>query len=347
MPAALNGEALTGLLVTARPLVLECLVDPRHRGAKDGTRVAIKSTVSGGKIEHAVSGDNMTPDGERCVRAALDGYLSVVPGWASKLSAVSEPVTAEVQVRHTEGVAPTVKLGVNEASDVAGTVRLAQGSACGCYAPWKSASGAGPQPRALKATIKVVRGAAPQASFVAVSDPAAQEVAACLQEKIGGLKVQTKSNEVDVPYAFYFIHSNVFTPLAGAPPDLQFQQADALRNRVAAESVIALGGRTNAAQAYDALVKKFKAAPQSVPLADLQQSCAALLAADDQWGQALSRQLEIDKRTLSIVQELKASDPSWGEAATAAQRTVGATEQDIATAKQMRASDAESCPKER
>jgi hypothetical protein len=340
-PEGVNADVITGMLVAARPHIMECLVDPRNRGQEAETRVTIKTTVTAGKAEHAVSGPNLSPAGQQCIRGAIDRYLAAVPGWADKAAKVSAPATGEAQIHHKAGVSPTVQLGLNEASDVTGAVRLAQTGWCDCYAEWKAAP-----PRSLKATLKVVKGGAPQAIFEQSADPAAQKVSACLAGKVATLKIATESRELTVPYTFRFVHSGHAAPLPEASPEQQFQQNEALRGQRAAAAVVALGARTAAAVAYDGLVQKYNANPAAVPVEDLTSTCAALVAADDSWIAALQKQLEVDQQTLALVQQLKAQDAAWGKAEAAAQGTVDTTRQDIDAARQMKTSDTGACPRE-
>lgn len=340
-PEVVNADVITGLLVAARPHIMECLVDPRNRGQEPETKVAIKTTVNAGKAEHAVSGQNLSPAGQQCIRGALDRFLAAVPGWAEKAGAVTAPATGEAEVHHKAGVSPTVQLGLNEASDLTGAVRLAQTGWCDCYADWKAAP-----PRALKATLKVIKGAAPQATFEPSADPAAQKVAACLAGKVATLQVKTESRELVVPYTFYFVHSGQVAPLPEAAPEQQFRQTEAVRGQRSAATVVALGARTAAAVAYDGLVQKYNADPAAVSVDDLKGKCAALVAADDSWIAALEKQLQSEQQTLAAVQQLKAQDPAWAKAEGAAQSAADQTRQDIDAAKKMKTSDTGACPRE-
>jgi hypothetical protein len=341
-------EALTGLLVAARPQVLECLVDPTRRGAERETRITVKSTLGASGVEHAVAGQNLTPEGEKCVREALGRYFAAVPAIASRpaASASAAPVTAEAAFSHVAGVLPTVKLGQNEGSDVAGTIRLQQSTWCDCYADWKDAA-----PRTLKAKIKLKKGAGPVApaevTIDPVNEPTADKVAACLKDKVKALKFNVTSDEVTIPYTFLFLHSSHDGPIADAPPEIRFAQLEALRGQRAAAAVVAVGARTVAAVTYDALVKKYKAKPENSLVEELKTKCAALLKTDDGWVASIERQLEMDQQTLALIVELKANDPQWAKAEAAIQSNVDATKKDLEAAKKTRTDDAGICPKER
>lgn len=345
VPDKITGETLTGLLVAARPQIMECLVDPKRRGPEKETRFVIKSTLGASGVEHAVSGQNLTPEGETCVKSALTRYFSTVPQLASPPAAGAAPVTAEVPVHHVAGVSPAVTLGINEGSDITGTVRLMQSTWCDCYAEWKDAP-----PRPLKAKIKVAKGASSAPSDVAfepANDPAADKVAACLKDKVKGLRFKVSSDEVTIPYTFLFLHSSHDGGLPSAPSEIQFAQLDALRGQRAAAAVIAVGARSAAAGVYDGLVKQYKAKPASVSVDDLKARCADLLKADDGWTAAIEKQLEIDQQTFTLVNELASKDPGWAKAKEVAQTNVDDTKKDLELAKKTRSDDAGICPKER
>lgn len=347
VPDKITAETLTGLLVAARPQVMECLADPVRRGPAKETRVVIKSTLGASGVEHAVSGQNVTPEGEKCITSSLTRYFSTVPQLATPAAgaAGAAPVTAEIPVQHIAGVSPAVTLGVNEGSDIAGTVRLMQSTWCDCYAEWKDAP-----PRTLKARIKVAKGASSAPSdvtFEPTNDPAADKVAACLKDKVKALRFKVTTDELTLPYTFLFLHSAHDGGLPNAPPDIQFAQLDALRSQRAAAAVIAVGARSAAAVTYDGLVQKYKAKPGSVQVDELKSRCADLLKADDGWVASIERQLDIDQKTVALVSELKAKDAAWAKAEAAAQSNLDATKKDLETAKKTRSDDSGICPKER
>jgi len=340
LPDKLNGEVIIGLLVAARPVVMECLVDPRNRGAGDETSVTVKATLGGGKLTYAVTGENTTAGTETCIRGALDKFTGAIADFGAKAAAAQGNISGEAQYVHVGGAMPGVKLGVNEVSDVAGTIRLAHGSLCDCYAAWKDA-----EPAPLKATIKLGAKATPAVTFAASQDPKAQEVAACLTPKVAALPLKTTSTELTVPYTFYFLNSSLDAPFTQASPELSFSQLEALRGQRSADSVIAIGGRTVAAEAYNALIQQFKAKPESVTIEQLQNGCNGLLKADDGYIGALEKQLDVEQKMLSLLTDLAGKDPTWGRAKDGAQGQVDATKKDIDSAKKNKVADTDACPK--
>lgn len=349
-----NKEALTGLLVAARPHVMECFVDPASRGPERETELLIKTTFGAGGLEHAVSGKNLTPSGEKCVVAAVGRYLGGIAAFSTQKPA--SPISAEAQYRHVAGVSPTVKLGQNEGSDVAGTLRLQQSAWCDCYAEWKDVP-----PKTLQAKIKLAKPAGKdgtkaagtvtvspaEITFTPPGDESSEKVAACLKGKMQALKFKLSADELSMPYTFVFLDSSFDGDLGGPVPELRFSQFELLRGQHAAEAVIAYGGARSAAEVYDGLVKQYKAKPASVTVDELKNKCAALLKADDGWIATLERQLAVDEKTLAMVQELKAKDPQWGKVETAVQANVAETKKDVENAKKARKGDEAACPKER
>src|SRR5262245_3658679 len=74
-PPALAGrvgnDVLIGVEVAARPLVMECLVDPKNRGPEKKTKVIIDATIGDAGVDHKVTGANLTPAGTACVEGVL------------------------------------------------------------------------------------------------------------------------------------------------------------------------------------------------------------------------------------------------------------------------------------
>jgi hypothetical protein len=351
IPARANKEVLTGVEVSARPLVMECLVDPRNRGADKRTHVVVDATLGDAGVDHKITGENLTPAGTACLDAALKKWTGALPALNAK--AAAGPVTAHVEFEHVVGVSPAAVLGVSAASDVAATVRLSLAGWGDCLTDWKTAS-----PRTLKAMIKVARPAATpppaqtapsEVTFEPSGDPGADKVAACLKGKIAALQVKSPTSEsLGVPYTFRFVHSNVSDALPGVTPDVQFAQFDLNRARRLAEAAIALGDRVEAAGAYDQAVKGYKAkAKPEVTVKELKDKCAALLAADDRTVEAMKKQLAVEDATHKFAAEQKAKDPSWAEAEAAAAQKVAQAQKDAEAFQSQRKSDEGACPKER
>jgi len=186
IPERVNTEVLTGVLVAARPHVMECLVEPKNRGPEKTTQVVVDSTLIDTGVEHKVTGQNLTPTGVECVKNALQKYTDTLASLNAKNSAnlppapppppapvatkgkkappppppasppaptpPVAPITAHVEFQHLQGINPSVVFGANDASDVIGQIRLSQPSWCECYTPWKSNP-----PHLLTLALKVAR----------------------------------------------------------------------------------------------------------------------------------------------------------------------------------------------
>ncbi len=336
VPHPANKEALIGALVTARAHVLECLVDPKSRAGAPETIVAVDTTASAEGVEHRVSGQNLTPEGQKCVESML-AQLALKP--QPKDGALAQ---AHVEVRHTPS-SPQVKTGVNEASDVAGRIRLAEPTFCDCFAPYASKA-----PPIVRVTVKLAKDKANEVTPEPTGDATADEVAKCLAAKVAAMTLPRRSDELTLTYPFVLLNSAATEPPpATASADVQFLQLDAVRGRLAARTAVRIGTRANAVVAYDSLVRRYKSKPGSVSIRELKDKCAALVEADQAWIDSLESQLELDQRTLELATSLAARDGSWKAAADAAQKTVDGTKQDVAKAEQVKAADQAVCPKER
>ncbi len=343
--APVNQATVVGFLVAARPQILECLVDPKTRGPANDTRVFVDSTVGDGRSEHKVTGENLTPDGEACIRSALDRWTAANPvlSWKDGPPVPKgTSVTAHTEFQHAVNISPSVIWGQNEASDHVAKIRLAEKDWCDCFAPWKNKV-----PRPLRFKVKLASDKpSPEVMFELASDVTTEGVASCVKAKMQALPLKTQSKELTLTYPFNFVHSGVDEIAADAPPDVKFLQLEALRDQRVAEAAIAVGRRTHAVEAYDRLVVKYKANRDFALVRPMKESCAALLKTDDEWIGALQRELNTEQSTGTLIAELKAQDPQWSDADVAAQKQINLTRKDLETARSARTSDAGICPKE-
>lgn len=341
LPAKINKSVLTGLLITSTPLVMECLVDPKNRGPAEATEFTIESTLSGGKLTHKVTGTNLTPDGEKCIGGAVDRYVASASNWTDVANATTAAVTAKsFPFQHNAATMSAVKMGMNEASDATGTIRMAQAGFCDCYAGWKES-----EPAVMQANVKLKKGAAPAVTFDASTDATATQVAACLQPKIAALPLKTTSDEATVPYTFAFANSMGTGMFANAKPNMAFTQYDAVRTQYFGASLVADGARIVAAEAYEALVQQYKKDQKSVTILQLQTGCDGLLKGHDGYVEALEKQLALEEKAVSMVTDFAAKDPAWAQAKETIAQVPGQTKKDIEKAKADRTEDAAICAK--
>jgi hypothetical protein len=251
-------------------------------------------------------------------------------------------VSASIDYHHTAGINPAVVMGVNEASDAVGTVRLAMKNWCDCFEPWKRAA-----PKSLNAKMVLVKGTPPtrEVTFDPAADEASTKVQSCLTEKLKALSVPHTSDRLEVPLPILTIHSGVDEELTVERPEVAFVHLDALRTQRSADVALALGARAGAVNIYDALVAKYKANPRSVTIKELKDRCQKLLEADDAWIAAVEKQQRSEERTLAFAKTQQAKDETWGEVATAAQGQVQASQTELETARSTRKQDEGACPK--
>lgn len=340
VPDKVNTAVLTGLVVASRPFVMECLVDPKNRGPADATDFTLETTLSGGKLTHKITGTNVTPDGEKCIGAGVEKFVSSAPDWAAKAGATTGSITAKVPFQHAAASMPSVKMGMGEGSDATGVIRLAEGAFCDCYAPWKDA-----EPLTLKASVKLKKAGGNTVTFDPSTDATATGVAACLQPKVAALPMKTTSDEFTIPYTFAFANSTGTGMYASATPDMAFMQYDAVRNQYFGAALVADGGRVVAAEAYGALGQQYKKDPKSVTIKQLQDSCEGLLKAHDTYIGALEKQLGLEEKAVTMLTDLAAKDASWTPVKEGTVEHAARSKKDIENAKAVRTEDAATCAK--
>ena len=350
LPAAFRG---------ARPAIDECLVDGKVQNPNATTKGKAAISIDSSGTTVTVTGDGLQPAATACiekaVRAQLEG-ISAPPG--------GKPLTLEGPFERDPN--SMVRMGLNEASDVQGTIRLAVPQWCSCFESIKTQA---PPELAGKVTLtradvtqKVADGGQPSNKGVGAalqpSDPSGAQVASCVNQKIEALPLKSTSGELQVPVQVLLVNSNgAPTMPESAPAVMQFSQLDAVREARESQAFAALARRQNVANAYDAQVqayqglanskdsKKRKAAGAMVK--DLKGGCAALVKADEEYTKALESQLAVEQQMVTLAQTLKAKDPSWAGAETAATTAAAETQKQIDASKQLRAANEKACPKEK
>lgn len=340
VPKPANQPGIIGAVVATRPQVLECLVDPNNRGPAETTTVKVNSTVDQTAAKHAVTGDNLTPAGTACIEKVLNERVALEP-----LPAGAQPVTAESGFQHVAGRSPSVTMGLNAASDIAGILRLAAPSFCECYADYKDTV-----PPSLKAALDLPANQAKLAPPVFEPTPGAENIISCLQGKIAALQFTPTDAETKIPaYPFDMINSNASEEATALSDEMRFVHLDSVRGQRVADVAMAVGQRMNAVTTYDAAVVAFK--DPKVPFKkkptaqELIDKCAALVKADDSWIEKLQKQQALAERTLTFVQESKVKDPAWAEVEAPAQAQVDTAKKDLAEAQAAKAADQKVCPK--
>jgi hypothetical protein len=339
LPQPANRELLLGTLASAQPQVMECLVDPKSRAGAETTKVAVKASVTEQAATYGVTGENLTPEGQKCVQGVVSALAPLQPQPKG-----GKPVETQTEFIHETANSPAVKFGVNEGSDFSGTIRLAQPGWCDCYAAYTSKA-----PPLLMATIKLTKAAATPAEvkFEPSGSTEGDQLSACLKQKILALPTKVSVDELSFPYRFIHLHSMASEPAANLPAELRFYQLELLRGQRAADSAIAFGTRAHAADGYDALAAEYSKDPKKnfglIP--KLREQCATLVKTADAWVTALEAQQSVDQQTVTLVQELKAKDAAWAEVETGSQGVLANTQKDLAAAQQRRTEDQNLCAK--
>ncbi|WP_375757923.1 hypothetical protein [Corallococcus exercitus] len=337
LPSPANEGVLVGALLSVRPDVLECLVDPANRGPAASTKVTVKTTVNAQGATHAVSGENLTPAGTTCIQQVLDTHVK-----PAALAADAKPVEASYEYDHATANNASVTMGINEGSDFSGTVRLAEKSWCDCFAGYKAST-----PPVLTSDIHIVKGQPnpTEVVFKPSGSTEGDQLASCLQAKIAKMPAAT-TGELKFPFRFVFFNSQApVEASADMPPELRFFQLELARTQTAAASAIAFGARTNAADTYDAVVQKYTKTKDYKLFDELSSKCQALVESATKWVDALKAQETVDQTTLTLVQQLKAQKEDWAPVETASQEALANTQKDLSAAQQRLAADQGACPK--
>lgn len=325
--AGMTPEVLLGALLSLSPAFQECFVDAK---ALDGQPLdaKVKATVADA-VSFQVTGTGVSATGKDCLMAAAK-KLALKP-----LEAGAKAIDAEVPVRPS---GKSVVFGVNVASDAVGTIRLAQRPAlCECYAE----VGNNPAP-VLGA--KVILTKDKPAEFVMEPNDGST-LSTCIQGKLQALDLPKA--DVQVPVQFLLLNSYAQGPTEGAPAALQFQQLDGIRAQRTADVLVAAGRRGVHANAYDAIVQKYKAKPASVTIAELRTKCAAVTSSDDAWTASLKSLVSVYESSLKLVQGEKGKDKAWEQVEQALTQQLDGTNKEVARVDGQKKADEGACPKTR
>ena len=122
VPNRATDGVLLGLLQSANPKIMECAADPKNRGPKEQTSITVTSNVpESGIAEHAIRSDNLTPEGEACVRGVL---AKLVPTFTQK--AVDELKLGKGEKAGKAGKVEVVDVGERERARAAAAAAKAK-----------------------------------------------------------------------------------------------------------------------------------------------------------------------------------------------------------------------------
>jgi len=349
----------------ARPAINECLVDARVQNPAATTKGKATITIDGTGASVAVTGDGLQPAGAACIEKAIRAQIDGLTAPAN----LKQPITLDAPFEREPG--QMVRLGINEASDVVGTIRLALPQWCSCFESLKTAA-----PPELTGSVTLTRediakyadripmkdgGIGSTKGVIAAlqpTDPSGAQAASCVNQKIEALPLKTTNEQFIVPAQILLLNSHGSPTMpANTPPALQFAQMDVVRELRQAEAFAALTRRQNVANAYDAQVQAYQAAVKSkdskkrksadAMVKDLKSGCAALVKVDDEYTKSLLSQAEVEQEAVTLAQTLKAKDPAWGQAEQASAGALADTQKQVDASKQLRAANEKACPKEK
>jgi hypothetical protein len=359
-----NDYTLQAAFRGARPAINECLADGKLQNPNAPTKGKATITIDGSGTTVTAAADGLQPAGAACIEKAIRAQLEGVTAPAG-----GKPVTLDGPFEREPN--SMVRMGLNEASDVQGTIRLAVPQWCSCFEAIRTAA-----PPELAGAVTITRSDVtqyadrlkapdggqvinkPVISALQPSDPSGADVASCVNQRVESLPLKSASEQLSVPAQLLLVNSNgAATMPPSAQPQMQFAQLDAVRERRQAEAFAALARRQNVANAYDAQVQAYQAAAgskdskkrktASAMVKDLKAGCSALVKADDDYTKALQAELALEQQALALAQSLKAKDPSWADAEAASAAAIADSQKQIDASKQLRAANEKACPKEK
>ncbi|MBS2026531.1 MAG: hypothetical protein JST54_01395 [Deltaproteobacteria bacterium] len=340
-----NKQTLQGALQFARPLLWDCLTDPKSHGPDAVAKLSVDVSVANKALATKVSGTNVTPDGIACAQKAVDRYLGSLGIDASKLAA---DTAARYELnRNLGGAFPAPVLGLNEASDAAARVRLALPTACDCFGDVATTA-----PYAvLKGQLKLSKPEKPaevspsEVTFPPTNDAAGDKLAACLKGKVSALKMPAPTNDLIVPFTVRLVNSNVGGKLPGATPDVQFAQYDLESSLAGAQALVDDGARMAPAAHFSELINGYNAHKKGLKLTDVAASCPPLLEADKQLVDDTQHFVDLSKEIHAFIAELAAKEPAWAPSEKATAARADAVQKQLAAVQTERDGDAANCAK--
>lgn len=330
-----------GILVaatySARPQVMECLVDPKNRGPSVNTRIMVETLITDQSASHTIHGENLTPAGRRCVGEAMNSLVPLSP-----LARGARPVEARTEFFHELHNSPSITFGSDEGFNFSGSLRLAQGTWCHCYVPFIHQA---PPVLTAKITLTSSRSTPVEVTFEPAVGAEATLLTDCLKKEISTLPVRHGSDTVTLLHRFFHLHSLASEPAAGLPPDLHYQQLELVRGQRAAAAAMAYAAHTYAQEGYNAMATQYNQSSSKSArlLASLIEKCAELLKASDAWTAAVEAQQETDQQVLMLVQQFKSTNTHWSRLEAASRLALVNTEAEVERARRIRQRDEQAC----
>src|SRR5215468_7844919 len=128
-----NEYTLQAAFRGALPAINECLVDAKVQNPNAPTKGKVTVTLDSSGTTVGVTGDGLQPAGAACIEKAIRAELEGV-----SVPSGGKPLTLEGPIeRDPSGM---VRMGINESSDVQGTIRLNVPQWCSCFDSVKTAA---------------------------------------------------------------------------------------------------------------------------------------------------------------------------------------------------------------
>jgi hypothetical protein len=348
-----NEIALSGLWLAARPAVVECLRDSRNYVAGKSSAFKLTLTLSDAGYTRVVESEGLLEMGRKCIEDAVGRTSPTL----EPLAAGSKPVVYTAQVPELK--TDQVRFGVNEFSNVAGVIRLAMPSMCSCFEVYKTTPDPAPVDLRVQVTkapekFKFPDGGMPrpvEVTFTTSGAPPA--MTSCAEGKLSALNYPSTSEQIVVPYRFFFINALAQSSdvAALADPSLKFAQLEAMAYQRSAATQLQQARVVAASTRYNGMVNEYRTLSKSNPkkanamVKDLSTACQQLVTQDDALIAAGEAEYKLHQETLAVIAAGKAKDPTWAETEAGTQKLAASAQAVITKGREIRTADEKACPK--
>src|SRR5262244_949518 len=128
----INEYSVQAAFRASRPYLQECLADARNYDGTKPLRGKVNITVDSTGSKVAAASEGLAPAAKTCIEKAVTQQLGTV----SPLAAEAKPISFDGPFER--GANTAVRMGINGASDIQGTVRRALPQWCACFDDFKT-----------------------------------------------------------------------------------------------------------------------------------------------------------------------------------------------------------------
>src|SRR5262249_23518366 len=132
LPKPINEFAVNAAFRASRPYLQECLADGRNFDATKPVRGKVNITIDSSGSKVSATAEGLQPAAKACIEKAVTTQLGTV----GPLPSGAKPISFDGPFERPANTA--VRMGLNEASDIEGTIRLMLPQWCACFDDYKT-----------------------------------------------------------------------------------------------------------------------------------------------------------------------------------------------------------------